>query len=121
MYRALTYAALTKQVDIEHEREVADVLSSVKIDLIPTEQGQIVLMNDENVTEVIRMSEVTNNVSIVARHAMIREEMVKRQRELASSGGVVMDGRDIGTHVLPEAELKVFLQSNSRGKSEKKT
>ncbi|MFC0271581.1 (d)CMP kinase [Metabacillus herbersteinensis] len=112
MYRALTYAVLTKQVDIENESEVAEVLSTVEIDLIPAEQGQIVLMNEENVTDVIRMSKVTNNVSIVARHALVREEMVKRQRELATSGGVVMDGRDIGTHVLPQAELKVFLRAS---------
>ncbi|WP_243386491.1 (d)CMP kinase [Bacillus kexueae] len=112
MYRALTYMSLKKQIDIENENEVANILSELSIELIPTDSGQKVMVNGEDVTEIIRSNEVTKNVSIVAKHALVREEMVKRQRDMARGGGVVMDGRDIGTHVLPDAELKVFLKAS---------
>jgi cytidylate kinase len=112
MYRALTYKALENNIDLHDEDKVADVLSTINIDLLPTEEGQNVMVNEENVTEIIRSNEVTNNVSIVAMHSKVREEMLKRQRQLAREGGVVMDGRDIGTHVLPNAELKIFLRAS---------
>jgi cytidylate kinase len=112
MYRALTYKALQENIDLNDEEKVASVLSNLNIELHPTEDGQIVMINDENVTEIIRSNEVTNNVSIVAMHSPVREEMLKRQRQFAIEGGVVMDGRDIGTHVLPDAELKIFLKAS---------
>ncbi|MGM0874015.1 MAG: (d)CMP kinase [Bacillota bacterium] len=112
MYRALTYKALQENIDLKDEDNVADVLSNIYIELHPSENGQIVTVNKDNVTEIIRSNEVTNNVSIVAMHPKVREEMLKRQRQLATEGGVVMDGRDIGTHVLPNAELKFFLRAS---------
>lgn len=112
MYRALTYKALDANVNLKNEEKVADVLSTITIDLNPSDKGQIVLINKENVTEMIRTDEVTNNVSFVAMHAKVREEMLRRQRDLAADGGVVMDGRDIGTHVLPNAEVKIFLKAS---------
>ena len=66
-------------------------------------------IDGQNVTQEIRQNDVTSSVSIAAKHRLVREEMVKRQQELANEGGVVMDGRDIGTHVIPDAEVKVFL------------
>lgn len=112
MYRALTYMAIKHQLNLENEKEVSDLLTRLQIELMPTESGQLVLVNGEDVTEVIRTNEVTNSVSIVAKHPLVREEMVSRQQEMAKGGGVVMDGRDIGTHVLPNAELKVFLKAS---------
>lgn len=112
MYRALTYMALEQNIDIEQEEAVFNILTKIDINLIPGENGQLVFVNDEEVTEVIRSNEVTRNVSIVAKHPKVREEMVRRQRELARGGGVVMDGRDIGTYVLPNAELKIFLKAS---------
>ncbi|MBZ5753007.1 MULTISPECIES: (d)CMP kinase [Metabacillus] len=112
MYRALTYKALQEDIDLHDEEKVANVLSRLNIELHPTVDGQIVMVNDENVTEIIRSNEVTNNVSIVAMHSQVREEMLKRQRQFATEGGVVMDGRDIGTHVLPDAEVKIFLKAS---------
>ncbi len=112
MYRALTYKAIQANINLHDEDAVADILSDIHIELKPNEEGQIVLVNGEDVTEVIRTNEVTNQVSIVAMHPKVRREMLVRQRQLAADGGVVMDGRDIGTHVLPNAELKIFLKAS---------
>lgn len=109
MYRSLTYKAILHQVDLENEFELNDLLAHTIIELLPEKGGQVILLDGKNVTNEIRTTEVTNSVSIVARHSLVRQEMVKRQQNLAAGGGVVMDGRDIGTHVLPNAEVKVFL------------
>jgi CMP/dCMP kinase len=109
MYRALTYKAIEAGADLENEDKLMDILTGIQIDLLPGDQGQIILVDGENVTDVIRTAAVTNSVSIVAKHRKVREEMVRRQKEFSVGGGVVMDGRDIGTHVLPHAEVKVFL------------
>lgn len=109
MYRSLTYKALMNHVNLEDEVSLLDTLLSSTIDLQPSETGQLVYLDNMNVTDEIRSAEVTNSVSYVAIHEQVRKEMVRRQQEFAVGGGVVMDGRDIGTHVLPNAELKVFL------------
>jgi CMP/dCMP kinase len=109
MYRALTYKALKKGLDIENEQSLIDMLLTSKIELFPSEKGQLVFLDGQEVTEAIRTAEVTNSVSIVSKHRKVREEMVRRQQQFAVNGGVVMDGRDIGTYVLPNAEVKVFL------------
>lgn len=109
MYRALTYTALKQNIDLENEELLLEALNDSEIKLEPGKDGQLVFLNEQNVTEAIRSSEVTNRVSIVAMHEGVRAEMVRRQQAFAINGGVVMDGRDIGTHVLPQAEVKVFL------------
>lgn len=109
MYRAITLKALNKQIDLNNERELFQLLEETKIELLPEDGNQFVYLDGENVTSEIRSSNVTNSVSLVARHPLVRKEMVKRQQGFSSNGGVVMDGRDIGTHVLPKAEVKVFL------------
>jgi CMP/dCMP kinase len=112
MYRALTYKAQKNHIDLQNEEALLSLLQETNIELKPSESGQLVFVDGEDVTEAIRSSEVTNSVSITAKHRMIREEMVARQRRFAVNGGVVMDGRDIGTHVLPDAEVKVFLRAS---------
>jgi CMP/dCMP kinase len=109
MYRSITYKALQHNVPLHNENEMARLLLQTDIQLKPGEEGQLVYMDGNNVSKEIRLNDVTNSVSIVAKHGLVREEMVKRQKQLASLGGVVMDGRDIGTHVIPDAEVKVFL------------
>jgi cytidylate kinase len=109
MYRALTYEALQKKIDINKETELMQLLTGMEIELKPTNNGQKVFVNSKDVTDQIRSNEVTTKVSVVAKHRQIREEMVQRQRQMAKNSGVVMDGRDIGTEVLPNAEVKVFL------------
>lgn len=109
MYRALTLIAIEKGIGVHDEQALTNVLNQVDIDLQQRSDGQKVFVNEEDVTEEIRNDQVTNQVSHIAKHPSIRLEMVRRQQELAKDGGVVMDGRDIGTHVLPDAEIKIFL------------
>ncbi|MFD1738574.1 (d)CMP kinase [Bacillus salitolerans] len=109
MYRALTYKALQHLLDVHDESALAKLLPNTTIKLIPSTEGQLVYLDNIDVTNEIRTSSVTNHVSFVAQHRLVREEMVHRQQEMAKFGGVVMDGRDIGTKVLPNAEVKVFL------------
>lgn len=109
MYRALTYKAIRGKMDLNNEAEMIGLLNGTSIELMPGESGQKVLLDGTEITVEIRTGEVTNQVSFVAVHEKVRKEMVKRQQIFAKDGGVVMDGRDIGTHVLPNAEVKVFL------------
>ncbi|MDA1475340.1 (d)CMP kinase [Bacillus changyiensis] len=110
MYRAITYLALKKGVDPADEQGLTALLKDSNIDLLVSAEGkQKVYIGGEDVTEAIRTDDVSNQVSLVAKHRGIREEMTRRQQQLAQKGGVVMDGRDIGTHVLPGAEVKIFL------------
>ncbi|MGP4107418.1 (d)CMP kinase [Virgibacillus sp. L01] len=111
MYRGLTLKALNKGVPLEDEQQLAALLADTEIDLSMDKKGngQRVMVDNEDVTRSIRTEEVTNNVSYVAKHPSIRNDMVKRQQILAEKRGVVMDGRDIGTHVLPNAQVKIFL------------
>ncbi|EDL63629.1 (d)CMP kinase [Bacillus sp. SG-1] len=109
MYRSITYKAIQNNVDLNNEDNLHELLLNTKIELEPGPDGQLVYIDGQEVTQEIRQNDVTNSVSIAAKHRLVREEMVKRQQELANEGGVVMDGRDIGTHVIPDAEVKVFL------------
>lgn len=120
MYRTITYAALEQKVDIENEEQLMEVVKNVKIEFQQGENTQLVFLNGQDVSEVIRTPEVTNRVSIVAKHRLVREEMVRRQQELAEKGGVVVDGRDIGTHVLPDAEVKIFMLASVEERAERR-
>jgi CMP/dCMP kinase len=120
MYRSLTYKALKMNIDLHNENELKNLLSQTTIKLEPTEDGQIVYLDGENVTDEIRQAAVTNSVSHVAVHSQVREEMVNRQQQLAEQGAVVMDGRDIGTHVIPDAEIKVFLLASVEERAQRR-
>lgn len=109
MYRTLTYAALQKGISVEQEDQLIKLLESIDISFERTEESQLVYLNDQNVTKEIRNNDVTGNVSMVASFKKVREELVGQQREIAKNQGVVMDGRDIGTVVLPNADIKIFL------------
>ncbi|MRG86420.1 (d)CMP kinase [Salinibacillus xinjiangensis] len=109
MYRSLTLKALEKQIDVQDESKLVKLLIDTEIQFSHHGDQQIVLLDEKNVTNDIRSQAVTNNVSDVSKHEGVRTEMVKRQQEMAQSRRVVMDGRDIGTHVIPDAEVKVFL------------
>ncbi|WP_129688702.1 (d)CMP kinase [Gottfriedia acidiceleris] len=109
MYRALTFKAIQNNIDVNNEMDLSNLLSNITIKLIPEEGTQKVFIDNVDVSEPIRTPEVTRNVSFVAKHSLVREKMVDLQRQYAVNGGVVMDGRDIGTHVLVGAEVKIFM------------
>src|SRR5690606_26572620 len=109
MYRAITLKALKNGINVNNEDALLQLLMHTKIDFLQIDSEQKVLLDDIDVTEEIRSQEVTKQVSYVAKHPKVRKEMVARQREMARHKGVVMDGRDIGSQVLPDAEVKIFL------------
>ncbi|EUJ54377.1 cytidylate kinase [Listeria fleischmannii FSL S10-1203] len=119
MYRAVTYLAFKNNIDYTNEVEISKLLKNTVIRFEPGEVQQV-FIDDLNVTEIIRSSDVTNHVSIVAALPSIRVELQKRQQLLAEEGGVVMDGRDIGTAVLPNAELKIFLLASVEERAERR-
>ncbi|MEK9198018.1 (d)CMP kinase [Ureibacillus sp. FSL E2-3493] len=112
MYRAVTYKALKQNIELSDANSLEAMLLKTSIVLKPSSKGQLVFVDGEDVTQLIRSNEVTANVSEVAAHANIREILVAKQQELAANGGIVMDGRDIATHVLKDAELKIFMSAS---------
>lgn len=120
MYRAITYKALKEGMDLNDEAEMIGLLNRTTIELLPGESGQKVLLDGNEVTSEIRTAEVTNKVSYASVHEQVRREMVRRQQLFAAEGGVVMDGRDIGTHVLPDAEVKVFLLASVEERAQRR-
>jgi len=107
MYRALTYQAITHEIKPSEEGSLMQLLN--RMDFKLSDEGNQMLVNEELLGEEIRTREVTSYVSEVSAHRLIREAMVKKQQQLATEKGVVLDGRDIGTFVLPDAELKIYL------------
>lgn len=120
MYRALTYKALREDISLNDETDLISLLNDTTIELFPGETGQKVVLDGIEVTNEIRTAEVTNQVSYASIHEQVRKEMVKRQQMFAKDGGVVMDGRDIGTHVLPNAEAKVFLLASVEERAQRR-
>lgn len=120
MYRALTWKAIQEDISLEDEGGLEQLLKQSDLKLVQSDQGQRVMLNGRDVSDEIRTNEVTNQVSIVAKHKLVREEMVNRQQQLVKEQGVVMDGRDIGTHVLPNAEVKIFMIASVEERAERR-
>lgn len=112
MYRALTWKALQKRVDPENIEALYELASSTKIHFEYHSGRQKVLCDGEDLTAAIRLPEVSTLVSAIASHSAIRKIMVEQQQEMARSISVVMDGRDIGECVLPDAEYKFYLTAS---------
>lgn len=118
MYRVATFVALQKETD--DAKEIIEFIEKNPISFMNGQKGQEVLMSSENVTEVIRTNEVTNTVSKISAMTEIREFMVAEQQRIAKNGGIIMDGRDIGTVVLPKADLKIFLVASVDERAERR-
>jgi CMP/dCMP kinase len=116
MYRAVTFAALHKLGSVQDEKAVSDLAHQVQIDVLPPGQsdGRLydVLVNGEDVTWAIRQPEVDRNVSQVSAYSGVRSAMTEQQRRIGQRGAVVMVGRDIGTVVFPDADLKIYLDAS---------
>ena len=114
MYRAVAWKSLLKNVDLSNKEMVAEIAHNVEIDLVPEEGGQSVFVDGENATNQLKQEKISRAAAVVAAQPMIREIMTKKQRELGSRKDVVMDGRDIGTVVFPQAEKKFFLDAEPK-------
>lgn len=112
MYRAVTLKALRLRINLQDQETLARLVRDTHIVLERGEGGNRVLLDGEDVTAAIRDREVSRHVSEVAAQAAVRRRLVELQREMARGGGVVIDGRDIGSHVLPDAERKFFLDAS---------
>ncbi len=113
MYRAITLYFLRNGIHLDEPAQIAQALTEIEMDVFPTPQGQEeILLNGENVTHLIREMLVAEKVSEVAALKEVRAFAVAQQKALSRSGGVVMDGRDIGTVVFPDAELKIFMTAD---------
>lgn len=120
MYRAVTWAVLDRHIDPSNEADVAQLLTELTLRLEPTENTFRVFVNDKEVTDFIRTQEVNANVSQVASLKTVREYLVAQQRVMAAAGGVILDGRDIGSVVLPKAELKIYLTASVEARAKRR-
>ena len=112
MYRGITWALLNAGISIDDVDAVEAALSKIQLELRVEETGLSVWVNGTDVSQDIRTQYVTSHVSQVAAQKAVRTKLVEMQRHMASAGGVILDGRDIGSVVLPNAELKVYLTAS---------
>ncbi|COT06604.1 cytidylate kinase [Streptococcus pneumoniae] len=117
MYRAITYKYLRTNQTEDFEALIKDTTLELTYD---ETKGQRVILDNEDVTDYLRENDVTNNVSYVASKEPVRSFAVKKQKDLAAQKGIVMDGRDIGTVVLPNAELKVYMIASVEERAERR-
>lgn len=111
MYRTVALYCAQKRIPWEEEANVVASLSELNMKIVPEEGGQRIFLNEEDVTTAIRSAEMGKGASTVAAYPQVREAMVALQQEMATEHSVIMDGRDIGTVVLPDAEVKVYLDA----------
>jgi len=114
MYRSIAWKSLQKNTALEDKEAVADIALKTKIELVYSEGGQLVFVDDKNITDQLKMEVVSRGAAIVAAQPIIREIMTAKQRQLGGGGKVVMDGRDIGTVVFPQADKKFFLDADPK-------
>jgi len=112
MYRALALKAIDKDISLDDEGALVKLAESLRIKLEPTVGGNRTLLDGQDVSARIRERDVTEGASRVSVHPKVREWMVAHQRAMGQGGGVVMEGRDIGTKVFPDADLKIFLDAD---------
>lgn len=111
MYRAVGLYCLENGIDTKNKREVLDILPKIDLDIKANSNGQTILLNGVDVTSKVRTQEAGKSASDVAQILGVREKLVEIQREMAKGTSVIMDGRDIGTNVLPNADVKIFLNA----------
>lgn len=112
MYRGVTWAVLDSHVNVNNQKDVESLLPSLDLTLEPTANACKVFVKGQDVTNLIRQQQINENVSTIASYKGVREYLVERQQAMAAVGGVILDGRDIGSVVLPKAELKIYLTAS---------
>jgi CMP/dCMP kinase len=126
MYRAVTWAALHHKIDLEAEMAITQLAQTIKIDILPVQEEQdgrhyTVLVDGEDITWQLRSPEVDAHVSLISSYLGVRQQMVARQRAFGQRGTVVMVGRDIGTAVMPDAPLKLFITASAEERARRRT
>lgn len=120
MYRVVTLAALNRGISMEDTTQISKLAQEIKISFAPGEPEQKVFLNGEEVTTDIRQGRIDQNVSAVAAIPEVRQEMTNLQRQIAREGGIVMDGRDIGSTVLPDAPVKIFMVATAHERARRR-
>ena len=120
MYRAMAYYFLQHDIDAKDEKAIAAACPDVDVTITYENGEQQVLLNGENVNGVIRNEEVGNMASSTSVYPVVRKKLVELQRQLAKSADVIMDGRDIGTCVLPDAQVKIYLTASSATRAKRR-
>ncbi len=120
MYRALALKAIESDVSFDDERALVSLADDSHIDLEPTLGGNRVILDKHDVSARIREQDVTEAASKVSVHPRVRQWMVERQRRMGKDGGIVMEGRDIGTKVFPDADVKIFLDAAPEVRGERR-
>ena len=120
LYRCVTLEALNNNIELDNVEELEKIAKTIKVDLQVVDDKQLVILNGEDVSIEIRTPRVTNNVSVVSAVKEVRAEMVRIQRELAQGKNVIMEGRDIGTTVFPDADVKIFLECSAEERAKRR-
>lgn len=120
MYRAVTLYFLRNKVDISDDTKVVDALQHIELNFHSRDYQSHITLNGEEVSEEIRLMPVSENVSEVSAHKIVRHEMVKQQQRMGKSKNIVMDGRDIGTTVFPDAPIKFFMTADPKIRAERR-
>lgn len=120
MYRAVTLYFLRHHVDLKNHKQVEEALKNIHLNFHSRDYQTHITLNDEEVSDEIRQMPVSDNVSDVAALKEVRHEMVKQQQRMGRSKNVVMDGRDIGTTVFPDAQLKIFMTADPKVRAERR-
>lgn len=113
MYRTVALHCIQENIPLEEEAAVVAALDGLNMRIQPDTEGQRIFLNEEDVTAKIRTAEIGKGASVVAAYQNVRERMVELQQEMAQEQSVIMDGRDIGTVVLPHAEVKIYLDADA--------
>ncbi len=120
MYRAVGLYILENNIDKDSEEEVSNAIKNINISIEYKEGKQIVLLNERDVNDLIRQEEVGNIASVTSAYPKVRELLLDTQRNLAKKRSVIMDGRDIGTTVLPDAALKIYLTASVEKRADRR-
>lgn len=120
MFRAMAYYCLTQGIDVLDEKAVSENCDNIDIRIEYQNGEQHIFMNDSDVSVEIRQEEVGKKASTMASYGKVRTKLLELQRKMAAETDVIMDGRDIGTVVLPNAEVKIFLTASSRVRAERR-
>lgn len=120
MFRAVALAIFEDKIDYENEEKLRQFLPTLRIEFKLIDDSQYIFLNDQNVAEQIRLPEITKLSSVIATIPMVRTKLLELQRDFGKNGHIIMDGRDIGTVIFPDADYKFFLTASVRTRAERR-